>query len=115
MIHYLSGRDTDDLLMVLEGLQGVVIKRSAERQKRKQFEKGARKDSMGAASGTVFLQSGMGGQAIEEVRELVVEGMREKQIDLVIKGGDREDVSFSAPLVDQGQLRALAEVFAQHL
>ena len=115
MIFYLLGRDTDELLMVLEGVEGVVVKRSAERKKRKYFEKGARKDSMGASSGAVFLQSGMGVQAVEEVRELVVEGMREKQIDLVIKGGDREDVSFSAPLVDQGQLRALAEVFAQHL
>ena len=32
MILYLSGRDTDDLLMVLEGVAGVVFKRSDERR-----------------------------------------------------------------------------------
>ena len=54
MILYLSGRDTDDLLMVLEGVAGVVFKRSDERKKRKYFEKGVRKDSMGEVSAKVF-------------------------------------------------------------
>ena len=29
MILYVSGRDTDELLMVLEGMKGAVVKRSA--------------------------------------------------------------------------------------
>ena len=37
--------------MVLEGVVGVVFKRSDERKKRKYFEKGARKDSMGRGLG----------------------------------------------------------------
>ena len=74
MILYLSGRDTDDLLMVLEGVAGVVFKRSDERKKRKYFEKGARKDSMGEVSAKVFLGSGGGAKARAAVREIVIEG-----------------------------------------
>ena len=108
MILYLSGRDTDDLLMVLEGVQGVVIKRSAERKKRKQFEKGARKDSMGEASGTVFLDSGMGDKAMEAVREIVVEGVRVKQVEIVLKSAEDAEVAFVGPSDDEGQLQVLA-------
>lgn len=110
MILYVSGRDTDDLLMVLEGVTGVVVKRSAERKKRKHFEKGARKDSMGEASGTVFLQGGVDGQALAVVRGMLVEGVRSKQVEVVIKGEGDEEIVFAGPSEDEGALTKLAEV-----
>ena len=104
MILYLSGRDTDELLMVLEGVAGVVVKRSAERKKRKYFEKGARKESMGQASAKVFFS----GEIASEAREIVVEGVRSKEVEVVIKDeGDAETV-FAGPSGDEALLRALA-------
>ena len=58
--------------MVLEGVTGVVFKRSDERKKRKYFEKGA-KDSMGEVSAKVFLGS------------VVVLSVRSKQVAVVDK------------------------------
>ena len=106
MIFYLSGLETDDLLMVLEGVEGAVVKRSAERKKRKYFEKGARKDSMGAVSAKVFIS----GEIAAEARDIVVEGVRAKQVEVVIKGeGDVETV-FVGPNDERGQLQALADL-----
>ena len=109
MILYLSGRDTDDLLMVLEGVAGVVIKRSAERKKRKYFEKGARKDSMGEVSAKIFLGSGVGAKARAAAREIVVEGVRSKQVAVVIKGEGNAEIALAGPSPDEGQLQALAD------
>lgn len=106
MIFYLSGRDTDELLMVLEGVEGVVVKRSAERKKRKYFEKGARKDSMGEVSAKVFIS----GEIAAEARDILVEGVRAKQVEVVIKGeGDAETV-FAGPNDERGPLQALADL-----
>ena len=106
MIFYLLGRDTDELLMVLEGVEGVVVKRSAERKKRKYFEKGARKYSMGEVSAKVFIS----GEIAAEARDIVVEGVRAKQVEVVIKGeGDAETV-FAGPNDERGRLQALADL-----
>lgn len=112
MILYLSGRDTDELLMVLEGVRGVVIKRSDERKKRKQFERGARKESMGAASAAIFLGRDMMPQSMATVRDIVVEGVRAKRVDVVVKDAEGAETSFSAPIDDEDILRALADALA---
>jgi len=95
MILYVSGRDTDELLMVLEGISGVVVKRSDERKKRKEFERGVRSDSMGSASAVIFV-----GREAELVREVVVEVMRVREIELSIKGNTDTEASFCGPLDD---------------
>ena len=109
MILYLSGRDTDDLLMVLEGVAGVVFKRSDERKKRKYFEKGARKDSMGEVSAKIFLGSSVEAKARAAVREIVVEGVRSKQVAVVIKSEGNAEIALAGPNPDEGQLQALAD------
>jgi len=105
MILYVSGRDTDELLMVLEGVRGVTVKRSQERKKRKYFEKGARKESMGQASATVFLDSAMGANELAAVRDILVQGVRCKEVEVVVKeAGDR---AFAGPAADAEILVAL--------
>ena len=107
MIIYLSGRDTDDVLMVLEGVRGVTVKRSQERKKRKYFEKGARAESMGQASATVFLDNGMEAREMGVVRGVLVEGVRCKEVEIVVKkAGDR---TFAGPSADGEILIALTE------
>ena len=99
MIFYVLGRDTDELLMVLEGVEGVVVKRSAERKKRKYFEKGARKDSMGAVSAKVFIS----GEIAAQARDIVVVGVRAKQVEVVIKGERDAETVFAGPNDERGQ------------
>ena len=106
MILYVSGRDTDELLMVLEGISGVVVKRSDERKKRKEFERGVRSDSMGSASAAIFV-----GRESELVREVVVEVMRVREIELSIKDNTDAAASFCGPL-DEATLLLLASKLA---
>ena len=105
MIFYVSGGDTDELLMVLEGVGGVVVKRSAERKKRKYFEKGARPDSMGQASAKVFIT----GEIPAVARAAVVEAVREREIAVTFGSEGIHKVVYVGPSDDERHLQALAE------
>ena len=64
---------------------------------------------MGEVSAKVFLGSGVEAKARAAVREIVVEGVRSKQVAVVIKGEENAEIALAGPNPDEGQLQALAE------